>query len=230
MKESAIPLNFIPTKENVTQVLINIQRKAGFLKGFPPLAMWRTSQKRQWERCTAEFVPYFEQAITSDYDSSPLESLRERNIARNAVKLASLDIPKLDFDHEKKLAVFSKQDYGQRQLPNRSAKVVAVVTRETPLRTSSRAGLWSCVSGCRSTFSTSALVISHLKSDHHLPFIPENLAPLGLAVCPFCHNVFEALRGIVAHVNHCRAPKVPLTELVGGDFPRQCFVWRKQVV
>ncbi len=151
-------------------------------------------------------------SMPSDYDSSPLESLRERNIARNALKLAALDIPKLDFDNEKKLPVFSKRvvkDYGQRQLPNRSAKVVAVVTRENPLRTSSRAGLWSCVSGCRSTFSTTALLISHLKNDHHLPLIPENLAPLGLAVCPFCHSVFEALRGIVAHINHCRAPKVP---------------------
>ena len=61
-----IPLDFEPSKENVTQVLIDIQRKAGFLKGFPPLAMWRYAQKRRWERATEEFVPYFKEALTLD--------------------------------------------------------------------------------------------------------------------------------------------------------------------
>ena len=64
---SVIPLDFEPTKRNVTQVLIDIQR---ILKGFPPLALWRNAQMRRWERATAEFVPYFEQALTLDRNSS----------------------------------------------------------------------------------------------------------------------------------------------------------------
>ena len=70
LEGSAIPLNFEPTKTNVTQVLIDIQRKAGFLKGFPPLAMWRAAQKRKWEHATADFMPYFEMALTFNRDSA----------------------------------------------------------------------------------------------------------------------------------------------------------------
>ena len=70
VKGSVIPLDFEPTKTNVTQVLIEIQRKAAFLKGFPPLALWRKAQKRNWERATAEFVPYFEKALLVDSHSS----------------------------------------------------------------------------------------------------------------------------------------------------------------
>ena len=63
---SAIPLNFEPTQKTVTQVLIDIQRNAAFIKGFPPLALWRRVQKRNWERATEEFVPYFEKALQLD--------------------------------------------------------------------------------------------------------------------------------------------------------------------
>ena len=87
LKESVIPLNFIPTKENMTQVLIDIQRKAGFLKGFPPLAMWRASQKRQWERCTAEFVPYFEQAMKLNRQSAEFSLLFLRIFELPAIAL-----------------------------------------------------------------------------------------------------------------------------------------------
>ena len=66
---SAIPLNFEPTQTNVTQVLIDIQRNAAFIKGFPPLALWRRMQKRNWERATEEFVPYFEKALLFDNHS-----------------------------------------------------------------------------------------------------------------------------------------------------------------
>ncbi len=167
-------------------------------------------------------------SIPSDFDSSPIESIRNRNIERNARQLAALNIPKLDFVKEKKLPVFSKRvvkDYGRKDLPNRSAKTKAVSKGETPLRTHSRAGLWSCVSDCSSTFSSAASLTSHLKNDHHLPLVTENLAPLGLAICPFCQRVFEALRGISTHSSHCRARKIPVIELVAGDFPRQCFTW-----
>ena len=47
---SAIPLNFESTQKTVTQVLIEIQRNAAFIKGFPPLALWRKVQRRNWER------------------------------------------------------------------------------------------------------------------------------------------------------------------------------------
>ena len=59
-------MNFEPTQKTVTQVLIDIQRKAAFIKGFPPLALWRRMQKRNWERATEEFVPYFEKAFEFD--------------------------------------------------------------------------------------------------------------------------------------------------------------------
>ena len=66
---SAIPLNFEPTQKTVTQVLIEIQRNAAFIKGFPPLALWRRVQRRNWERATEEFVPYFEKALEFDSNS-----------------------------------------------------------------------------------------------------------------------------------------------------------------
>jgi hypothetical protein len=56
-------LNFEPTKEHVTRVMTEIHQNAGFLRGLPPLELWRWAQKKSWERATKEFVPYFEKAI-----------------------------------------------------------------------------------------------------------------------------------------------------------------------
>ena len=42
---SVIPLDFEPTKRNVTQVLIEIQRKSGFLKGFPHWNMAKRAEE-----------------------------------------------------------------------------------------------------------------------------------------------------------------------------------------
>ena len=168
-------------------------------------------------------------SLPSDFDSSPLETVRKLNLKRNAEKLAELAIPKLDMN-KKKLPVFSKRVVkkasAKKCLPQRKMKVVANSDGgETPLRTYSRAGLWSCISGCMLHFTTPVSLAAHLKSAHDLPSIPEHLAPLGLALCPFCRKVFEASRGIAAHKRHCHAPKAPVTELVGGTFPKRCFVW-----
>jgi len=72
---SSLPLNFEPSKETVTQALIEIHRKAGFLRGFPPLSLWRWAQKKRWEQLTTEFVPYFKLAIRSGKNTVELLKL-----------------------------------------------------------------------------------------------------------------------------------------------------------
>ena len=65
----SVILNFEPTKDNVTKVMTEIHRKAGFLRGLPPLELWRWAQKKRWQKATREFVPYFEKAILSNTNS-----------------------------------------------------------------------------------------------------------------------------------------------------------------
>ena len=85
-------------------------------------------------------------SLPSDFDCSPLETVRKLNMKRNAEKLAELAIPKLDINKKKKLPVFSKRvvkaSSAKKCLPQRKMKVVANSDGgETPLRTYSRAGL-----------------------------------------------------------------------------------------
>jgi Reverse transcriptase (RNA-dependent DNA polymerase) len=68
LQESVI-LNFEPTKDNVTRVMTEIHQKAGFLRGLPPLELWRWAQKKRWEKATQEFVPYFEKAVLTPSNS-----------------------------------------------------------------------------------------------------------------------------------------------------------------
>ena len=148
---------------------------------------------------------------------SPLEALRELNIKRNAMMRLSLGIVDVA---DRKLPVFSK-----RVVKSAPRDLSQSDNDELPYRTPSRAGKWRCVPGCTSTFVKVNALVRHLRDLHHLPQRVRHLVPLGLALCPFCGGVFEALRGITVHVISCRAAKRPLCSLVGGDFPRRCFVW-----
>jgi hypothetical protein len=67
---SLIPLDFDPTKEKVLSLLVEIHRRAHCLRSLPPLSLWRFSWKRVWLKSTNDFVPYFEQAMNVNTDSS----------------------------------------------------------------------------------------------------------------------------------------------------------------
>ena len=67
--QGSVVVNFEPTKENVTRVMTEIHQQAGFLRGLPPLELWRWAQKKRWQKATRDFVPYFEKAISVNTNS-----------------------------------------------------------------------------------------------------------------------------------------------------------------
>jgi hypothetical protein len=121
-----------------------------------------------------------------------------------------------------------------KDLPVVSKKVVKGLKTKSPakehflpktVRTFSRAGCWKCIPECEVTPRTMGAFVKHLHDAHRLEFTVRNLAPLGLALCPFCNEVFAGLRGIKVHLRSCVQPRRSLTSVVGGTFPRKCWVW-----
>ena len=113
--------------------------------------------------------------------------------------------------------------------PKFSKKIVKV--RKEPkilpsnVRTYSRAGRWRCVLGGSVKPATVNAFIKHLKEDHIFEFATRTLAPLGLALCPFCKEVFCASRGISNHLPSCEKRDTSLAAKLGGCFPRSCWSW-----
>ena len=113
----------------------------------------------------------------------------------------------------------------KRDQPPRTGKSSQVSSRDLPLRTPSKSGLWRCIESCPVTTTNVKALIKHLKQMHNLPFTTKNLAPLGLGLCAFCEGVFEGHRGIAVHDKSCKAKRRPLCSVIGGVFPRRCLAW-----
>ena len=160
----------------------------------------------------------------SQYDD--IESVRTSNMARNQQVFRELGfvspVPKM------KLPVFSKRvvriSAEKRVVPQRTGKVSAVEGKLST-RTASKSGIWPCVAGCDFGCTKVKVFVDHLTKHHKFPLDTVLLAPLGLALCSFCGGVFESLRGIVLHRKACRSPHKSACKVVGGIFPRRCFVW-----
>jgi hypothetical protein len=86
-------------------------------------------------------------------DYSDFESLRKSNMSRIAAFSQSLNFPRDSPKKPKKLPLISsrvvKVPSAKQALPARAGRVVVAATVESdlPLRTPSRAGAWSCISG-----------------------------------------------------------------------------------
>ena len=120
---------------------------------------------------------------------SSLDKLRAENMARNEQKSKELGF--VSEQKEQKLPVFSK--------------------RVVPKRTGSTK--YVCVAGCSDVATNVDSFLAHLQSAHKLVMKTENLAPLGLGVCPFCNGAFAALRGMSVHLKSCTHPRALLSEL-----------------
>jgi len=164
------------------------------------------------------------------YESSDssFESQRCAQIIRNE-EMRALLVPDCVVQPKTKLPVFSKKvkRIPARIQPVRATKSTMTPHRPKPLKIStvSKKGSWICVKACDVVSPTIEVFLTHLKDSHALPFEAQFLAPLGLALCPYCNGVFAAFRGLANHMRSCTYPHVSVSEKETGPFPKICFVW-----
>lgn len=88
-------------------VLAVLQQNAGFMKGMPPLQLWKKAQKAKFENFSTEFVPYFEKATKTDRSSTEFLILCLRLLELPTLILKH-ELPKQKGVSEKKLDLSTK--------------------------------------------------------------------------------------------------------------------------
>lgn len=83
---------------------------------------------------------------------------------------------------------------------------------------------WKCAS-CEEGFDVPGGLVNHHRVAHGRNKSILDLAPAGLAICPFCEKVYEALRGWRAHVNACQRKHQPFYSFNTTLLPKPCLVW-----
>ena len=125
---------------------------------------------------------------------SDLEKHREAAMASQSAQLLSLGLS------SSILTQLTPTRTRKPKISKREIKLLSVTDPKLPSRTPSRAGAWTCVEGCIFRSTSLDCLLDHLKTTHELPFLTENLAPLGLGRCPFCDGVLcSSSRGYRAH-------------------------------
>ena len=89
-------------------------------------------------------------------------------------------------------------------------------------------GPFSCPSPGCSFVGPTGLLRTHVANAHsNAVFIQAQLAPLGLASCPFCNVVFLRSTGLAVHIRSCtRSAGLDLSHVLQGGWPRPCWLYR----
>ena len=77
-----------------------------------------------------------------------------------------------------------------------------------------------------------SLLRTHVANAHSdAVFIPAQLAPLGLASCPFCVVVFLRSTGLAVHIRSCsRSAGLDLSQVLQDGWPRPCWLYRNDAL
>ena len=92
-------------------------------------------------------------------------------------------------------------------------------------------GPFGCPSGC-SFVGPTGLLRTHVANAHsNAVFIQAQLAPLGLASCPFCNVVFLRSTGLAVHIRSCsRSAGLDLGHVLQDGWPRTCWLYRSNAL
>ena len=70
------------------------------------------------------------------------------------------------------------------------------------------------------------LLRTHIGREHaHECFVTAQLAPRGLAPCPYCNSVFQIQRGWANHVGGCARRGTDSLSMLQVDWPQRSWVW-----